>query len=1079
MTYSTRSVREPKLQLPAILGAIAAAAAIAAPQLAISQTLDEIVTTARKTGEENLQDVPLAITAIGAEQIDRLGVRDLDSLAQQDTSVQFDEGFNPSDTRITIRGLSPTRGRPNAATLIDGIDITSEAVSNAGGSLLIDPRLIDVQQIDIVKGPQSALYGRSAFAGAVQYVTKDPDDVLGGEIFVEGSDEKDSQLRGNMSIPISDVMGVRLNGLLYDNEGYYTNPSTGGTLGGAEGYGGAATFVFEPRDEVKIKWRTEYSVNEYAPPAQSLLNDLNQLYDLGNSGGLAPEFSNLAPQTSNCFVNTQGTDDLSDDVYGFLDNYSCAGLRQQAIDAGLVGQEDIVNAGLNFLLENGNVPESDLFLALLSDPSIAPLYFDSFQNGGPANPGNFDVNDPELRNLYNKQVGSIFAGDLPDADGFSPTSSPDYRKLADGDEALAKDYQGNELTVFRTSLVFDWDIADDLAFASYSAYTNAEDDLEIDLGKWYVDECRSTAAPGENPIYASQECGPGLGDGINDIPFMFAQDSINDTTQVSQEFRLTWDVNDDILFTTGLLYWRERVTQDELNLTLGTGGPVCYLFPTSPLPDYDNPAAPVEFEDSSYIPNIAEFLNISPEKTSCGNTWLPAAYLANDVFEARKTQPSQLKRETDHYSWYGRVEWNFTDQFKTTFEWRFAKEDNAVIGPQQSKCLDIEDAVVNPDGSLGCDGPVTAAQTGPSAVLTCGQTGRCDTLEFSPDGLSWWDYGLLPQQGLPVRLERSDRTWAPKVTFEYAWTDEINTYFSWSRGIKPGGFSLLTLGAFGIDANNDGDFSEVAFDPERLDVWELGAKTDLFDNRVRLNGAIFFQDFKDKQVSVQEVTGDQVGTRVQNIDGSEIFGAELTVDWQATDNLFMNAGYTYLDSEYTDYTVKTSSFGDIARTQIGNGKGCLELTTFDNGDPACLLSYNGNELERTPKHAFQFNGTYTAALFDTGNDWYATVNYRYQDERWLEQYNITKFQAYSRTNASVGIESDVWNLQLYVNNLFDDDTVISGGANPGLPTGSFGFGFLGTFPPGVNAGPKLPSDVYINLPDPRVIGLRLNLMFGG
>ena len=182
-------------------GALAAASLVAtAPALA--QQLEEITVTARKT-TESLQEVPLAITAIGSEEIDRLGLTGLSDITQQDTSVQFDEGFTPSDTRITIRGLSPTRGRPNAATLVDGIDVTSEAVSNAGGSLLINPRLIDIERIEIVKGPQSALYGRSAFGGALQYVTKDPADVLSGGVFVEANTEDAQEIRGNVSIPIT------------------------------------------------------------------------------------------------------------------------------------------------------------------------------------------------------------------------------------------------------------------------------------------------------------------------------------------------------------------------------------------------------------------------------------------------------------------------------------------------------------------------------------------------------------------------------------------------------------------------------------------------------------------------------------------------------------------------------------------------------------------------------------------------------------------------------------------------------------------------------------------------------------
>ena len=77
----------------------------------------------------------------------------------------------------------------DAELLVDGIDLTTESVSTPGGSILFNQRLQDIQQVEIVKGPQSALYGRSAFAGAIQFVSKDPDDVLGGGWIAPCEDE--------------------------------------------------------------------------------------------------------------------------------------------------------------------------------------------------------------------------------------------------------------------------------------------------------------------------------------------------------------------------------------------------------------------------------------------------------------------------------------------------------------------------------------------------------------------------------------------------------------------------------------------------------------------------------------------------------------------------------------------------------------------------------------------------------------------------------------------------------------------------------------------------------------------------
>ena len=142
---------------------------IVTPNL-FSQVIEEIVVTARKK-EENLQDVAISVNAISSEMINRLGIKDLNDVTKMDPSLTFDRGFAPDDIRIAIRGIVNNRGRPVVATVVDGVDISSETLSTAGSSSLISPRIIDVERIEVVKGPQIALYGRTAFAGAIQYLS--------------------------------------------------------------------------------------------------------------------------------------------------------------------------------------------------------------------------------------------------------------------------------------------------------------------------------------------------------------------------------------------------------------------------------------------------------------------------------------------------------------------------------------------------------------------------------------------------------------------------------------------------------------------------------------------------------------------------------------------------------------------------------------------------------------------------------------------------------------------------------------------------------------------------------------------
>jgi outer membrane receptor protein involved in Fe transport len=1108
------------------------------PQTGYAQALEEITVTARKTSE-SLQEVPMSVTAITSDDIERLNLQDLSDISQQDTSVQFDEGFTPSDTRITIRGLSPTRGRPNAATLIDGIDVTSEAVSNAGGSTLINPRLIDVERIEIVKGPQSALFGRSAFAGAIQYVTKDPTDTTTGNIFVNANTENDREVRGSLSIPITDTLGVLMNGYAWDSDGSYKNSATDSDIGGGSGQGGSITFKWEPTDSVGIKWRTEYSDDEFDVAPQALLNDLNTELDLAT----------VTPNALDC--------NLTNGLVGPLDSGG-PNLYPQNLPANCQAPVGMKYASF----ENGGyvpqlvISETQALNQFFADQYGAnPDGSDEVQGSNGGGLGQYDPALSQYANQYNKNVVSFFQGTIPDGDTLQAALSPNYRTGPGAtNPAQARDFDGTDRQVFRTSVKVDWAITDTLDFVSNTGYVDSNVDIQTDIGKYYVDEGRPDVAAlylqpspyfGAKPqldSYAAELLNIGITDlskyapintnlapdGINDAPTQFIQDDTTDTDQFSQEFRLAWQATDTINFTTGLQYWQERVDVWDLNSAAIAGGAICNIIDQGE-----------GFFDSSNG-------NTGQASTGfvdqCGNTNLAVAGFMGDLYQGRVEQPSYTGRETDHYSWYGSTDLNLTDKFTARFEARFTKEDNQVTGSIQTPCVSgalpwsyykgqgyTEDEIQAQFPDSCNNNPANAATdisianggqaTGPSNVILCGQTGRCDRVGLADgalnvlgnngapkyagnnlpvnqgyngigpvfDGPSWWAFGFRPEPGVEETLKRTDRFWAPKATVEYAWNEDVMTYFSWSRGIKPGGFSLLTTGAFGLDANLDADYDEIEFEEERLDVWELGAKTTLFDGRVRLNGAAYFQDFKDKQVTVQKVTAGTTGTEVENISGSEVRGIELDATWQINENWLASGGYTFLDSEYTDYTITTKSSGDISRINAGKpSETCSELAVLEGGDPddvGCVMSFNGNELERAPKNALLANLNYTNNLFDTGMEWYGEANYRYQDERYMEAFNIVKFDAYSLTDLRFGIMADVWDLQFYLTNVFDDDTVISGGPNPGIPTGSFGFGFslppqIGQGGPGINAGPRLPSDIYANLPNPRVFGVTAKFRFG-
>lgn len=256
-----------------------------------AQAIDEIIVSVRKT-EEKVQEVPIQITTLNQELIRSEAIRDLGDVAQLTPSLQFDQGFWPSDTRVSIRGLFARSGRPSAAVLVDGIDVNSEAFESSGGSALLNQRLLDLERIEIARGPQSALYGRAAFAGGINYVTRRPPE----EFVVEGEGQVAEggrfEVRASVGGPIiENVLTAKLIASHYELDGDYTNPNTGGKLGGGESDGIAFSLNWTPSENFSAYWNTSYTEDKFAPQAVALVtaNTFRILQNIGENGILIPD----------------------------------------------------------------------------------------------------------------------------------------------------------------------------------------------------------------------------------------------------------------------------------------------------------------------------------------------------------------------------------------------------------------------------------------------------------------------------------------------------------------------------------------------------------------------------------------------------------------------------------------------------------------------------------------------------------------------------------------------------------------------------------------------------------------------
>lgn len=241
-----------------LFATVGLSALMALPTAPVYAQLDEIIVTTRKRAE-TLQDAPLAVTAFTAESIARQGINNVRELASQVPGFNLNESFGRRDDRPAVRG-STTIGTPGfgvesgTAVFIDGVFVNADTSSFG---------LNDIERIEFVRGPQSALYGRNAYAGAVNFITKTPGDEFAFEGYASYAEHDQFEISANVSGPI--VEGKLAGSFFarhYEYGGEYTNPFDGAKLGEEETNAFSGALFFEPNENVRARLRLAYSEDE-------------------------------------------------------------------------------------------------------------------------------------------------------------------------------------------------------------------------------------------------------------------------------------------------------------------------------------------------------------------------------------------------------------------------------------------------------------------------------------------------------------------------------------------------------------------------------------------------------------------------------------------------------------------------------------------------------------------------------------------------------------------------------------------------------------------------------------------------
>ena len=718
-----------------ISAAFAIAMSLAVPVNA--QVLEEITVTAQKR-EESIQDVGISVAAFSGDQMRTLGVNNSFDITTWVPNVHVSGNLAGQNTQFSIRGVTQNDFNdiiesPVAVYLDEGYIPIAQANTFA---------VYDIKRVEILKGPQSTLFGRNATGGVVQYISNKPsfDEVEAYAdaeygVYDSPNDANRFRLQAAIGGPFSDNAAGRLAIMYTDDEPYLenlyrTNPA--GAPGSPERFG-AGTLMGD---------------NSFTPnaPGSDAGADLGGGETTALRGILS--FKNSADSLRFMITGNWEETDVPTGPY-----------QSKPTSAVYNGSnpDPLVQLSTGELVNVINTAPTDSRLSICADGSDCGS--DQDNNGFPDDiaPPDGNLDQGRVSNQFALTPGGDFFGYL-DPDGKDWTFSGDF---------AFEDSGHTETTGL--ALRIEWDLSDSMTFTSITDFKDYEKLLFIDV---------DSAPVNQSANYA----------GV-------------DADSLTQEFRLNGST-DNTTWVAGFYY-----------LNIDT--------------DSDNG---LKFPTNSVVPGPFD--------------------LGVDA---------QL--ETDSYSLYGQIDWNFSDNWTLIAGGRVVQEE--------------KDTRVEQNLYFGTDSRQIHEGTG----LTIGP--------------------IFPG-GVPTAFiaDTSDTLWAGKLQLDWRPNDEWLVYAGLNRGVKAGSFNAPLAGGLPIAG------SDLPYDDETLHSLEAGFKWSISD-RTRLNATAFYYDYSDYQAFL--FTG--VGGVVINADANTV-GAELELQTTPIDNLDIFLSLGAFDAEVENVPFRTPVPGE-------------------------------------------------------------------------------------------------------------------------------------------------------------------------
>lgn len=370
--------------------------------------------------------------------------------------------------------------------------------------------------------------------------------------------------------------------------------------------------------------------------------------------------------------------------------------------------------------------------------------------------------------------------------------------------------------------------------------------------------------------------------------------------------------------------------------------------------------------------------------------------------------------ESDSYAVFGQIDYQLNDVWSLTVGLRYSKDEKT--GLETYRLVNYDPSAIVPGCPGGC-GPFTSAFD-----VTASATGA-----VAPGGVGTGAVERVVSGEWSLLGGRLELGWKP---------DESTLgYLSYSRGGKSGGFNL-------------GSWSpNPVVEEESVDAFEIGLKKD-FGRTLRLNGAVFYYDYRNPQIPLPTFNGAVVTTNFINIDQAKSFGAELEATWAPSDNLVFLFSYAYLDATIEEACCYVDESDPRALDA-----GAQPVGPLIAGRQQQRL--NGNSMPSSPNNKLAVNGRYSWR-FDAG-ELTGSVSYIWRDETFYSVFSTDRFKADSFDQVDARLTwadaKDRFTVIAFVRNALDEEGYDGVASSNG--TGATGFGRILSLTPPRTTGVEL------------------------